>query len=262
MIATHVVFPTTLHQEVSEHLTAFFKTQPKVDAVLLVNSCARGKATPESDVDVAVLVSPTLGKEEKAVLEQDWLQYYRGEVVFEKLRQLGRFTNVHLDLIDGEYTSHVWDDGGGPDSFELELGNQIAYSVPLWQANDVFEALRAKWLPFYDEALRQQRLSMVREACLYDLEHVAFYVKRALYFQAFDRLYKAFQEFLQALCIARRTYPIAYNKWIHELVVEKLGLPDLYPQLPRLLEISKLESTEVVHKAELLRGLLEAWVTP
>lgn len=261
-MTTQVVFPTPLHQEVSEHLTTFFKTQPNVDAVLLVNSCARGKATPESDVDVAVLVSPTLGHEEKVALEQHWLQYYSSEVIFEKLRQLGRFTNVHLDLIDGKYTPHVWDDGGGPDSFELELGNQIAYSVPLWQANKVFEGLRAKWLPFYDESLRQQRLSMVREACLYDLEHVAFYVKRALYFQAFDRRYKAFREFLQALCIARRTYPIAYNKWIHELVVERLGLPDLYPQLPRVLELSKLESTEVIHQAEELRGLLETWAKP
>jgi predicted nucleotidyltransferase len=245
----HIVFPTTLHQEVSEHLTAFFKTQPNVDAVLLVNSCARGKTTPESDVDVAVLASPTLGHEEKADLEQHWLEYYRSEAVFEKLRQLGYFTKVHLDLINGEYTPHVWDDGGGPDSFELELGNQIAYSVLLWQANNAFEQLRAKWLPFYDETLRGQRLTMVREACLYDLEHVSFYVKRALYFQAFDRLYKALQEFLQALCIAGRVYPIAYNKWIHELVVEKLGLPDLYPQLPQVLEINKLESTELVQKA-------------
>ena len=45
---------------------------------------------------------------------------------------------------------------------------------------------------------------MVRTACVYDLEHALFFVRRGLYFQAFDRLYKSFQEFLQALFIARR----------------------------------------------------------
>src|SRR5207253_3099325 len=51
------------------------------------------------------------------------------------------------------------------------------------------------------------RLAMVREACARDLEAIPFLLNRGLYFQAFDRLYKAFQEFLQALFVARRIYP-------------------------------------------------------
>ena len=100
---------------------------------------------------------------------------------------------------------------------------------------------------------------MVADACRYDLDHVPFYAGRGLYFQAFDRLYKAFGEFLQALFIARRTYPIAYNKWIREQVVELLQLPALYPLLPPILEISQLESLQVVQKAAMLRDLLDAW---
>jgi Nucleotidyltransferase domain len=228
---------------------------------LLVNSCARGKATPESDLDIAVLVKPTLSVADKAALEQQWRSYYQTESIFQHLQQSGRFTRVHLDLIHGEYTPQLWDDGGGPDSFELELGNHVAYSVPLWQADNALEHLRAKWLPYYDESLQHERLTMVKAACAYDLGHVGFYVKRTLYFQAFDRLYKAFQEFLQALCIAHRTYPIAYNKWIRELVEDKLGLPELYPQLPPLLEIYRLESDALVYKAERLSELLEQWMT-
>ena len=74
---------------------------------------------------------------------------------------------------------------------------------------------------------------------------------------AFNRLYDAFREFLQALFISRRTYPIAYDKWIREQVEEILCRPDLYQRLPRLLEISHFESDEIAWKAEELRGLLE-----
>jgi hypothetical protein len=117
--------------------------------------------------------------------------------------------------------------------------------------------LRATWLPYYPSALQQARLAMVRNACQDDLEHVPFFVARGLYFQAFDRLYKAFQEFLQALFIARRTYPLAYNKWIREQVAGWLGLPALYRQLPAVLEIGRLESADVEQNARVLQRMLD-----
>ena len=70
-------------------------------------------------------------------------------------------------------------------------------------------------------------------------------MERGLYFQAFDRLYKALREFLQGLFIARRTYALAYNKWIRMQVVEWLGLPELYAELTPILEISRLESDQI-----------------
>ena len=83
---------------------------------------------------------------------------------------------------------------------------------------------------------------------------------RELYFQAFHRLYDASREFLQALFISRRTYPIAYDKWIREQVEEILGMPELYRQLPHLFEIEHFESGEIAKKAELLNHLLEKHV--
>ncbi len=69
----------------------------------------------------------------------------------------------------------------------------------------------------------------------------------------------AFQEFLQGVFIARRVYPIAYNKWLREQVEGWLGQPDLYPELPSILEVRRLEGPEVVEKGERLRRLLDRW---
>ena len=256
---TGMHLPTPMHRHAADAIVEFFRTQPHVDTVLLVNSCARGTATPESDLDVAVLVAATATIQERTALEQQWQTLYATQDVFHELRQAGRFTGVHLDLIDGQFVADTWDDGGGPDGFELAIGNQVAYSVPLWEGTAAFAGLRATWLPYYSPELQHARLTMVRDACQHDLEHVPFYVARGLYFQAFDRLYKAFQEFLQALFIARRTYPLAYNKWIREQVQGWLGLPTLYRQLPAVLEIGRLESADVERNARVLQRLLDEW---
>jgi hypothetical protein len=64
---------------------------------------------------------------------------------------------------------------------------------------------------------------------------------------------------LQALFVARRTYPLAYNKWIREQVTEWLSLPRLYEELPPILSVRNIESPELGEKADALRTLLERW---
>lgn len=254
-------FPTHLHEAVAVAAHRFFAAEPGVDTVLVVNSCARGKAIPESDLDMAILVAPAAANAIPS-LEVAWQQHYQSAAIFEDFRRSGPFATLHLDVIDGQYNPSVWDDGGGPDYFEIEIGNRVAHSAPLGAVGPYFQKLQAHWLPYYEESLRNARLAMVREACLRDLEPVPFYVRRELYFQAFDRLYKAFQEFLQALFISRRVYPIAYNKWIREQVEDWLGLPELYPKLTGLLSISNLTSGELAEKAVTLRNLVETWCAP
>lgn len=109
--------------------------------------------------------------------------------------------------------------------------------------------------------LRVQRYSMVRRACEYNIEHIAFFAGRGLYFQAFDRLYKAFQEFLQTLFIGHRTYPIAYNKWIKEQIETLLKLPNLYEQLPGVISVKDIRGNETVEKGRLLQELLNEYCT-
>jgi len=252
-------FPTSLHHAVSEIILSFFGHLPEVDSILLLNSCARGKATPQSDLDAAVLLAPTVSPPQRDHLAARWHEFLHSDATIAAFRQSSPFTQVHLDLIDGRYTPAIWDDGGGPDDFELEIGNHLAYSFPLIPPGPHFSTLQDIWLPYYAQVLRQQRLSMVRDACLYDLDFVPFYVGRSLPFQAFDRLYKAFREFMQLLFIAHARYPIAYNKWIFEQVVDMLELSELYPTLVSILSISHLENTSLVDKAQDLRQLVEMW---
>jgi hypothetical protein len=251
-------YPTPEHAAAADAVVAFFARRPEVDAVLLVCSCARGKATPDSCLDVTVLTAPEADPEP---LWDAWSAHEQAAPVFHALRQVGAFSNVDLDLVDGVFTpdpdAHGWTTG--PDDFELEIGNVLAYSVPLWERNDRVERLRAAWLPYYDDDLRAERLAMVRRYCLNNLDHIPLYAPRGLAFQCLARLRMAYGEFLQALFIARRTYPIAYDKWIREQLVEILDLPEVYTQSLSLFQIEDLESDEIVAKANRLRDLLETY---
>ena len=124
-------------------------------------------------------------------------------------------------------------------------------------AGNYFKELQNRWSPYYNEELRLQRLAMTKKACEYDLDHIPFFIKRSLYFQAFDMLCKAFQEYLQTLFIANKTYPIAYNKWIKYQVITLLNKPELYPKLSPILSVTNIESNEINDKAKTLRELLE-----
>src|SRR5215471_11281797 len=252
-------FPTALHREVADLARNFFSSHASVDTILVVNSCARGRAVAGSDLDMAVLIIPTAPSQEVQSLTMKWQQFMATDPKVHRFRSSGRFAQVHVDVFDGRMMPTVWDDGGGPDSFEIEIGNRIVYAAPLGEVGAYFRQLQSQWLPYYEEELRLSRLAMVREACARDLEAVPFFLERGLYFQAFDRLYKAFQEFLQALFVARRTYPLAYNKWIREQVAEWLSLPDLYEKLPPILSVRKIEGAEIGQKADALRPLLERW---
>jgi predicted nucleotidyltransferase len=251
-------YPTVEHEAAAEAIVAFFRNQPETEAVLLVNSCARGKATPDSCLDVLVL-APV---EEVRTLDARWRAFFAHEEAFRRLRRTGKFSELHLDIADGVFIPIPHDIDLGFDDFELNIGNALVYSVPLYQRGSRLRELRGKWLPYYGEELRVERLDDINRACRHHLDHIPSYVARDLYFQSFDRFYTAFGLFLQALFIARRIYPIAYNKWIREQVEDILGLPELYAQLPRLFEIERFESGELVARAERLRDLLDGYACP
>lgn len=249
-------FPTKLHQESAGLIRDYFLAIPNVDTVLVVNSCARGQAVPESDLDFAILVKPDSTPAEIKNIKQAWRIYSEKQPTFLKYKQVSQFAHLHLDVIDGNYRPANVEKGEPIDYFEIEIGNQICYSAPMNNAGSYFQELQNKWLPYYNEELCLQRLQMTKDACSYDLDHIPFFIKRELYFQAFDLLYKAFQEYLQVLFIANKIYPIAYNKWIREQVVKWLNKPDLYPKLSPILSISNIESNEINDKANDLRRLL------
>lgn len=249
-------FPTTLHHDVSILIRDYFLAISNVDTVLVVNSCARGQAVPESDLDFAILIKPDTTAAGLKAIEDSWQTYSNSHPAILKYKQSNQFADLHLDIITGNYEPTILQKGEPIDYFEVEIGNQICYSAPMDNAGPYFEELQNKWLPYYNEDLRLQRFKMVKDACNYDLDHIPFFTKRGLYFQAFDTLYKAFQEYLQLVFIANKTYPISYNKWIKEQIVKWLNKPGLYPKLLPILSVKNIESNEINEKAETLRGLL------
>jgi predicted nucleotidyltransferase len=252
-------YPTIEHQRAAAAIVDFFATQFEIDAVLLVNSCARGKASRDSCLDIVALAQPDVLQAHLNEWQQRWEQFEQTDAAIEELRHAGKYSVVHFDFIDGVFKPEERDEAAGPDSFELGPGNFLAYSVLLWEGSEYLTQLKCEWLPYYNETLRRERLKMVRHYCLNNLHHIPLYLERGLYFQSFDRLYNAYREFLQALFISRRTYPIAYNKWIREQIVDILKLPELYERLPRLFEIKRFESPEIGEKAREVEQLLEEY---
>lgn len=252
---THV-YPTPAHEWAAQEITSFFAERDETNAVLLVNSCARGKATVDSCLDMKV-IAPTNAV---AQLDAEFCRFETQSDAIAELQRAGRFSDLHLDVRDGILVPGPIDEEG-IDYLEVGVGNLFVYSVPLFVRGDRLEQLRAEWLPYYGDPLRTERLDASRWFILdCNLARIPWLLDRNLYFQAFDRFQRAFQGFLLGLHIARRTYPIAYNKWIREQIVANLGLPDVYEQLPKLFEIHPFESRALEAKADELRRLAERYV--
>jgi hypothetical protein len=250
------LYPTVEHESAASAITDFFANLDETGAVLLVNSCARGKASVDSCLDMQVIVRP----EAVASVEVEFGGFASSSDAIAQLLRVGKFSDLHLDIIDGVLTPGPITEEG-LDWFEVSVGNLFVYSVSLFVRGDRFARLRAEWLPFYSDELRRERLEAVRSFVVdNNLARIPWFVGRGLYFQAFDRFYRAFQGFLLGLHVARRTYPISYNKWIREQVAENLGLPELYAQLPRLFEFERFESRVLEAKADQLRRLVEDYV--
>jgi hypothetical protein len=247
-------YPTPEHEHAADEIVAFFMEQPGTQAVLLTNSCARGKATSDSCLDMQVLT----GREQVRDLEESWRRFAGESSAIAELEGVGRWTDVHLDVTDGEFVVRQIDHE--LDWLEVEIGNLLAYSITLFESGDRLRELREEWLPFYGEELRAERLTAARATCLSYLERIPWALDRELWFHSLARLHGAFSWFLLALHVKHRTYPIAYDKWIHEQIVENLSLPELYERLPALFEIEHLESREIERNASLLLELVEGYL--
>jgi hypothetical protein len=250
----HASFPTEAHRLAADAAAAFLRTLREVDAVLVVGSAAR--RADANDLDLCALVADGATA---ARVEERFEEFAAGSPELRALRGVGPFVECDLHALDGEFAPGPRGWTSGPEPFELDIGNEVAYSVPLWERNDHYRRLRERWLPYYGDDLRAARLAEARMYFANDVDHVPVMVARGEPFHAFHRLYLAFQEFLQCLFIERRTYPIAYDKWIREQVEGLLGLPGLYAELPSLIGVAGLDATAIARNAERLRDLLDTW---
>ena len=253
---TMAQFPSSVHARAAESATEFLASCDEVDAVMVVGSSAR--RSDANDLDISALVTSS---EAVSEVEARFGQFADGRSEFEALSALGPFVEMDFHALSGDFAPGPRGWTSGPDAFELELGNEVAYSLPLWERNGRLSELRSQWVPFYGEGLRAVRLKDARMYVVNDLEHVPLMIKRDEPFHAFHRLYLAHQGFLQALFISRRKYPIAYDKWIREQLEDLLGLPQLYQELPSIIGVRELELSSLRRSADRLRQLLEAWTS-
>ena len=84
-------YPTQEHEAAAQSFIRFVTGNFDADAVLLVNSCARGKATRDSCLDIVMLASPEKLSVQRASLEREWPQFMKGDAAIEALAKIGRY---------------------------------------------------------------------------------------------------------------------------------------------------------------------------
>ena len=235
----------------------FFSQTASVEAVLLVGSWAHGRADTASDIDIVLLVSPQTRATEREEILASWEQAAPRQQSAELLGPLVRYSDIEVSVVDGEFSPQPRGWTSGPDDFELRLGNYVAYSRPLFERTGRYHDLRDQWLPFYDEKVRTERLQAARTFFLNNVDHIGWSLGRADSFHAFERLYHAHHEFLQALFISRRIYPIAYDKWVTAQLTDLLGMPDIASDLARIIGVGNLNPSALAARATELQRLFD-----
>ena len=243
-----------------EAIAAYFGGKPGVDALLLIASFARGKGDLAlgSDCDLVLLHDNTVDATTELPAYEAWFAECNRDW---HLDRYGRYSGIDLEFHAGRFAPKPRGWTSGPDDFELEIGNTLVYSRPVREWTDRFQRLRAEWLPYYGDELRVVRLAAALKYARNDLDHIPVYASRGLYFQCLKRLHHAVEETLQALFIAARTYPIAYDKWVKEQVSEILGRPDLYATLVRVVTIPELSAPVLTERAAQLSAVLDGIVS-
>ena len=97
MRTTTHAYPSQEHERAAEAITSYFAALEEADAVLLMNSCARGKATVDSCLDVQVIVSPEAVDD----MDKEWRRHAAHDDAVAALLRAGKFSDLHLDVTDG-----------------------------------------------------------------------------------------------------------------------------------------------------------------
>jgi len=181
-------YPTAEHKKAAERIVDIFSQDNRVMTILLVASCARGKASRDSCLDIEIIVRNIRDSQK---VYKKFARLAKTDRALLKLRKVGKFSHVDFHVHDGkvEIAKRNWT--SGPDDYEVKVGNIYKYSAPLFDRNNYFVKLKKKYLPYYSEKLRKKRLKEAKMYLFNNLDHIPLYVKRKLYFQSFDRLYKA-----------------------------------------------------------------------
>lgn len=249
--------PTETHKKTVKLVKEFLEAEEACKALTICGSVARNKGSYDSDLDFVAFFEPGFDYEE---IINSANELIKKEIHDSKPSDVGIFfgIDIHPHTGEVEIPDRHWT--SGPDSYETDIGNIFVYCSVVFDKDDFYKNAKEKFVPYYDEELRKERLKEVLNYCRNNVWHIEPYVKRELYFQSFKRLIDATREFMQALFISRKVYPIAYDKWVKEQFVDILGEPELYDEFVKLYEVGKLESDELVDKGNRLLELVDRYI--
>jgi predicted nucleotidyltransferase len=110
-------YPTPRTSNAADAIVDHFVSNYKIDAVLLVNSCARGKATRDSCLDLVVLAKPDPSRSPLNIMETEWDEFEKTNPAVKALYQVGKYSVVHPNFIHGVFVPYEQDEVAGPDDF-------------------------------------------------------------------------------------------------------------------------------------------------
>jgi len=267
--------PSPAYDKIIEKMVDYYKSDSRVFAVVLFGSLARGQGVPGSNIDLVVFVYP---KDFKSFFKienthkrvDDYIKmggkpnYYLGATCGPRTGQETEysidFNDIRVNLMFRDDIPRLRDQVGiCVDHFELDIGNYFVYCLPLYERDDTYKSLARKYLPYYGDDIRKERLEATRKEFDYRIERAKKMAERGLVFNSISQLYISFAILLQHLFIRKRKYPIYYRKWIKSQIVDILHEPELYEQLLQIYAIPKLTSEILKAKADLLHNIMQKY---
>src|SRR5260370_18569224 len=94
-------YPTLEPERAARAVVDFFSALAETDAVILMGSCARGKAVRDSCLDFLILLRPEVFPLAKDALERQWKEFYTSALTFRVLHDVGHYSHLDLGLING-----------------------------------------------------------------------------------------------------------------------------------------------------------------
>jgi len=262
-LETHeLAFPNQKYKLVLQRMGEYFKQYAGTNAIVLTGSLARGKAVGGSCIDLAVFLDRKAFASLDSTVDRRAKAYARlgGAICYHSGKIEGgvSFDDIRVDLIytDGRLDPQQEDSYDVTrDEFETTVGNLLVYSVPIYVKGKTYEQLKERYLPFYDEGMREVRLQATTAEFRYKTWKARWLAERGEHTAALYSLLEAQRIFMQHLFIKERKYPIDYVKWLGEQCEEILQMPDLYHELMSVLEGINLTLEGIGERVALLEAL-------
>jgi len=258
-------YPNQNYKKVLAKMVNYFRAYDGVYAIVLTGSMARAKAVEGSCIDLCIFLD---SKQFNALSSERALHsriktysqlkgeicYYEGKVeggvIIEGIRVDIGFTNAQFNPKSQNSFDITRDE------FETTIGNLFTYSVVLYEKDEQYQQQKKKYLPFYNNKLRNVRLEGTREEFNYKIWKTRWLAERDEYLASLGALLEAQRILLQHVFIKAKKYPIDYTKWVKEQCFQILHIPDLYQDIMSTINGLELTKEGLNEKANTLEQLI------